>query len=313
MQQDNINNNHNQNTNFQQHIPNNDQQQGNEELENDFGMLDEDASFIRAKRIKDSTNLQEQKKKILSDSTYTQAVRNVKNGQFWEYPKDHIVRTSHCLKDCWKDFYQLRVFHWMPSIILGGSWKPTCLNCGEKCIGSGRNNPPRLVFDQFNNYWLNAPEKYKCHSCIDNESDEKCYFLSTDPLILKQIANQNPELFDMFPCHLSNINAIDKKLMEMIQHCAVKGIGPWAMAENIASWHELEAQKKENEWGAYVNCRLYNPTIGQAERAGAEIEKCPNYYSTALGGCVPSGQWLMSMFCITIESQRARFDSECIK
>lgn len=63
--------------------------------------------------------------------------------------------------------------------------------------------------------------------------------------IIQQLSLVDKRPVDMFPCILSKMNAIDKHLMEMIIHCAVKETGPFAMAENIQSWHELHAQKKE--------------------------------------------------------------------
>ena len=43
----------------------------------------------------------------------------------------------------------------------------------------------------------------------------------------------------------STRNAIDKKMMEIVIHSAVKGVGPYAMVQNILSWHEFDWQKKK--------------------------------------------------------------------
>ena len=86
--------------------------------------------------------------------------------------------------------------------------------------------------------------------------------------------------------------------MNLVIHCAVKGIGPSSMAENLASWHELEWQKRENLWASYILRRIQNPTLMQKPINRNEIEKCPGYFSIELGGCVPSGQWMVEMFCL---------------
>ena len=89
--------------------------------------------------------------------------------------------------------------------------------------------------------------------------------------------------------------------MSIIAHCAVKGVGPSAMAESIASWHELEWQKKENLWASYILKKLNQPTVLQGTVDRSEIQKCPEYFSTEMGGCVPHGSWLIKMFCSSIK------------
>ena len=92
-------------------------------------------------------------------------------------------------------------------------------------------------------------------------------------------------------------NAIGKHLMNVIIHGAVKGQGPSAMSETIKSWHHLHWQKKENQWAAYVLHKLNNPPVYQTEpvRRGS-IEKCPEYFSDKIGGCVPTGSHLIICF-----------------
>ena len=82
---------------------------------------------------------------------------------------------------------------------------------------------------------------------------------------MNEIAKTHPEVVELFPCHLTKNNAIDKKLMDVVIHCAVKGIGPAAMVENLVSWHELEWQKRENLWAAYVLRRLAKPAFFQRQ------------------------------------------------
>ena len=43
------------------------------------------------------------------------------------------------------------------------------------------------------------------------------------------------------------------------------------------------------------------------------IEKCPEYFSSKLGGCVPSGTWMVDTFCSYLAQKRSYFDSECIR
>ena len=59
--------------------------------------------------------------------------------------------------------------------------------------------------------------------------------------------------------------------------------------------------------------RLTNPSVTQQQINRGDIEKCPEYFSLKLGGCVPSGSWLVKMFCVTVQKVRSYYDSECIK
>ena len=74
---------------------------------------------------------------------------------------------------------------------------------------------------------------------------KKYTFSDISEEILEQISVKNPEIYEAFPCHLSFINAIDKKLMEVVVHSDVKGICPSALSESIVSWHQLEWQKRK--------------------------------------------------------------------
>ena len=89
--------------------------------------------------------------------------------------------------------------------------------------------------------------------------------------------------------------------MCVVTDCAVKGIGPGAMNSNIRSWHELEWQKKENLCAKYVLNELHQHSIGNNSTiCRNNIEKCPYYFSDEIGGCVPSKNWLIEMFCIIV-------------
>ena len=48
---------------------------------------------------------------------------------------------------------------------------------------------------------------------------------------MRQIGVVNPELLEIFPCYMESKNSVDKNLMNLVIHCAVKGIGPVAMVE----------------------------------------------------------------------------------
>ena len=89
--------------------------------------------------------------------------------------------------------------------------------------------------------------------------------------------------------------------MNLIVHCAVKGIGPVAMSGNITSWHELDLQEKENQWAQYILKKLDKPSVKHQKINREDIEKCPEYFSLKLGRCVPSGSWLVEMFCFVIK------------
>lgn len=138
-------------------------------------------------------------------------------------------------------------------------------------------------------------------------------FYDTSQCVLDELERNHPELMNVFPCHLTNKNGIDKELMELIIHGAVKGIGPAAMLEIIASLHELEWQKGENQWLRYLLGRLSQPTANQQPIARNDIDKCPHYFTKKMGGCVLSAGWLIEMFCIIIKRRRPVYDSECIK
>ena len=198
-------------------------------------------------------------------------------------------------------------------------WRPLCPNCKKNLNRNGHTNPPLLVFDLCDNYWLNSPNKYVCQNCedftnsCDNEEDKRKFnFTSTSSEILQQIGASYPELMDIFPCETSHRNTIDKRLMNLIIHSAVKGVGPSAFRDNIISFHQLEWQKRENQWAQYVLKYLNQPFVFGAVHRN-DIVKCPEYFSLQLGGCVPSAKWLLQMFCLSVTKKRQYYDSECLK
>ena len=160
---------------------------------------------------------------------------------------DFDKKNSSPFQFCWLDFFKMRSFNWIPEAMIGDKWRPLFPNCGRNLRCNEHRNPPRLIFDQYDNYWLNSPTKYICQECGEASKDcvnplerKKSSFNSTSHEIMQQIESSFPELIENFPCHISFKNAIDKKLMNNIIHSAVKGIVPSAIADCLVSWHELE-------------------------------------------------------------------------
>ena len=128
---------------------------------------------------------------------------------------------------------------------MGKDWKPKCPNCGNACVRNGHNNAPFIVFDQYQNYWLNAPEKFRCRTCEGAEGSKQFSFLTTGDDILKQIGATDPELLDLFQCYVTQKNAIDKKLMKLIIDCTVKEIRPDAMSKKLYPDMSLSGNRKK--------------------------------------------------------------------
>ena len=111
---------------------------------------------------------------------------------------------------------------------------------------------------------------------------------------------RNLELENIFLCYLSSKNAIDKDLMEKIMHHAVKGIYLDAMAETLVSWNEKKWNEQENEWLSFLKRLQNQPALFQVVNIN-EVEKCPRYFLTELGGSIPSAQWLVIIFFAMVE------------
>lgn len=287
---------------------------------NDSDELFDEELCKRGKNLSQSQNLLLQRTAISKKTYREKASKMVKDhGVLWDRPPDIMKHPKHSLKERWLDFFKLRVFNWMPEALTDGDLNCVCpnANCKKKLAKNGNGVLPRLVFDTHENYWLNSPSKYICTACEDKckanpELKIQYSWNSSSESILNQL---EPELTDLFPCYLSARNAIDIKLMDTVINNAVKGIGPSAMVENLVTWHELQWQKTENQWAGHVVEKLQNPSISQlgTPTRRSEIEKCPAYFSSKLGGCVPSGKWLIEMFCVVIQRNRHYYDSECIK
>ena len=216
------------------------------------------------------------------------------------------------------DFFRLRIFNWIPEALIGKEWKPKCPNCKIPLLRNGHGGVPRIVFDLHDNYWLNAPNKYICKDCESKykqnllPANQSYSFRSTSKEIMNEIKQTHPEIYDAFPCFLTARNAIDNQLLNLMVHNAVKSIGPSALRETLVSLHQRNWQQKEKAWAAHMIKELNNPfQNNHVDRS--TIEKCPEYFSFKLGGCVPSGKWLVETFCTYLSQKRTCFDSECIK
>ena len=110
--------------------------------------------------------MSKQIKKITSTTYKDKDYKNVEeNGILWDIPPSLVVNPKHSMKKRWIDFFQLRVFNWFPEAMLGKDWRPDCPYCGNSLFNNGLSNTPRLIFNQMENYWLNAPDKYFCKPC----------------------------------------------------------------------------------------------------------------------------------------------------
>jgi hypothetical protein len=103
------------------------------------------------------------------------AVKRVEKGDLWDRPSE----VMHCtpsidLKKCWRGFCKYRVFNWLPDAMMP-CWKPRCCTCGScnNIVKHGTNNPSRIVYGLFENYILNAPQRYKCTGCEKDNELEK--------------------------------------------------------------------------------------------------------------------------------------------
>lgn len=297
-----------------------------------FGNLpnfDSDNTFIDSevyhpgKKISNCDLLKQQRKDIMDPAKkyYEKAYNNIQNnGQCWDLPPTVLKKPQYKIQERWKDFFKLKIFNWIPEAMIHKDWKPRCPHCSKKLSKWGKACPPRLVFGQNENYWLNSPNKYFCQDCSNSQQHlpkaerKTVTFTATSDAIMSQIGDSNPEIIDLFPCHLSKKNAIDKQLLDLVIHNAVKGVGPYATAEMLISWHQLEWQKKENLWARHIIQQLIQPSaLDPLPRNRSDIEKCPEYFSPGIGGCTPSGKYLVEIFCLVVKRMRRYYDSECIK
>ena len=180
--------------------------------------LVDETIFISGKRVASSKNLRVQRDFIKSSVFYAMSYSNIENhGQCWWYPPTIVKKPVHNINQRWLDFFRLRVFNWMPDASIGNKWKPKCTNCKITLSRNGHDGDPRIVFDQHDNYWLNAPNKYICRDCEYKykqnlqPANQSYSFRSTNKEIMDEIKQSHPEIIDLFPCVMTTRNAINNQ------------------------------------------------------------------------------------------------------
>jgi len=128
------------------------------------------------------------------------------------------------MKKSWEEFHKLHVFHWVPSELLAQEnklWMPLCPNrCGRRCKRNGFIVWPRVVFNTYETYPLNALERFefsfckKERSCLKDLGCDKSELknwdiTSLDENITRQVKEKNPGLHSELPHLISNLNALD--------------------------------------------------------------------------------------------------------
>ena len=268
--------------------------------------------------------LKDQVEKYKKDNKKKKARESVRNGILWSSPKYIRHGDIADLRQSWREFFTMRVFHWIPLEVMPKDWMPKCPNCGSACVKNGTTNPPRLVYGLRENYLLDAPQRLLCTECLGTANRQKeegvlkdgrvqYSFLCTDPAIMDQIEEMDPILASEFPCILSHVNGIDDELFALIEHLATKGVGPMTIADMVLSFHEATWQKNELRWLAHLDRRLKNPLPFDAGLRLEEVELCPSYFSEEMGGASPSDTFLMYMFCRHIERKKPYYDADVAK
>ena len=243
---------------------------------------------------------------------------------------DHIKPEE--MNKSWEKFHELDIVHWIPSIMLAQNtkqWMPVCPNtdCGNQCTLNGFNKDPRLCYGAHENYWINAPERYKCQECKDvrkieldsgvpKESARQWEWHSLRQEIMEQVRNENEGLFNTFPCILSHINAVDKEVLKLVQDFAVRGVGPSAVADILLSWHEKRWQEKEIQWLCHLASRMENPiaTVSNGRDCDLQsVEKMPCYFSEKCCGGTPGSSYLINTFNQSIDQNRRYYDEETVR
>ena len=139
----------------------------------------------------------------------------------WVFPPAIISKPNHEFHDRRLDFFKLHVFDWIPEAMIGRHWKPKCPNCDRDLVKNGHSTEPRLVFDTYENYWLNAPNRYYCKECHARSNDgRKFSYRTTCNEIMEQLKSTHPELIDLFRCHMTLPRKVkDHKDVEYVQQC----------------------------------------------------------------------------------------------
>jgi hypothetical protein len=146
--------------------------------------------------------VKQQMEYIMGKKQKQMAEKRFKNGEFWTEPKKSSTRDIHT---CWPDFFQMRVFNWFPHSRMPAGWKLKCPNCGHNCKKNGQGSCPRLIYGTFENYVLNAPQRYLCKTCeatnkkqnarsVPENERTQYNFFTTDSEVFVQIEEENPSL-----------------------------------------------------------------------------------------------------------------------
>ena len=286
---------------------------------------EEGYAYNRAKNMKQRTGIvKEAMKATMTKEAQKRALELVQNGQLWDRPPEIIGKQQSIpLQESWKNFHRLSQFNW---VLCGGmlpeQYRPKC-RCGRAMKKNGRANPPRLVYGSTENYILNAPERFMCGDCAHSAKIQKenglpqkervqWSYLSTDVIILDQLRVEHLDIYLMFPCMLTKRAGIDNALLDDIMDEAAKGNGPGGMADTLQRKHCKRWQEKEAKWLAFLKRRKLSPAPCDPLDF-SDVEKCPHYLSSGIGGIVPSGSWLVHVFCSKILKLRGYFDAEIVK
>ena len=259
--------------------------------------------------------------------------KKVRLGRTWD--KRGVLLHNHIapnrMKTGWQCFFEMDVYHWLPSILLERGrelWYPLCPNkdCQKQCFKNGFNKPPRIVYGMHECYILNGPERYVCKSCRSRSQEQKRNGVRKNQLIpyerncldkdiMQQIQEINPGIFYEFPCVLTHINAVDKSVLKLVQDLAVRGLGPTAAADMMLSWHEHTWQVKEIKWLSHLASRMENPVVGIIGHDSnlQSVDKCPSYFSQECCGATPSSKYLVSIFNKSINENRPYYDGEVVE
>ena len=286
---------------------------------------EEGYAYSRSKNMKQRTGIvKEAMKEVMTREAQKRALELVQSGQLWERPLENIGQNQPTsLQNSWKSFHRLSQFNWLLcGGILPPEYRPKC-RCGRMMKKNGKTNPPRLVYGSVENYMLNAPERFVCGACAQSAKIQKenglpkkervqWSYLSSDDHILDQLRVENLDAYLMFPCMLTKRAAIDNDLLDDLMDEAAKGNGPGGMADTRQRKHCKRWQEKEAKWLAFLKRRKLSPTPHDP-RDFSEVEKCPHYLSSDIGGIVPSASWLVHVFCTKILKLRGYFDAEIVK
>jgi hypothetical protein len=249
------------------------------------------------------------------------AIIQVRQGNLWDRPAeilhhDRSVKT----KDSWVSFFKYPIFNWFPSEMLPGNWMPRCGACfqSDEMVRHRKSHPPRLIYGEHENYLLNAPQKYYCRHCAQISKEEKQIgvvrkyrtkftWLDTDSQILEQLAVENGDIFEMFPCHLSHRAGIDCNLLKSIVSFATKGIGPGSFSDILERNHRALWDLKEKKWAIFVTRRIAYPILclESNPQNRDEIANGPRFSLDEMRGTVPSPSWLVKMFCAIVDDKYA--------